>query len=524
MSVRILKATAAIACVAAVAWLMISRGAGSRADDDARAWTERTGTLLAEAVVTQGPPRLVLPPNQVDTYQAAQATLALAGFGELTDADWSVFAAHLTTRLEPDLAEGYAGPQALAAKVIGAASAAGRALPTAARDALVATARSAPGDDVYDALAAVVVRRWAAAQGGPEFVSPLTARVTAKIRAVGCRGSEALFLQGELAHAGADLATSAACPQADLDRMVATASAAVARSAAAPATVDSEVALRLIAMDRLARTDADRAEVAQLKAVLVDRLNLAQMSDPLPSAAILAEAPGAAELGTSLTTFLRNALAWGGAPQDHRLSPTAAATLARTFEIAGLRSPSPLLQDARDLPPETRARVLLASDASDAEVDALLRASRRAAEGTAPSTALFQLFLRHGAPGCSAWEGRADRQSADQRASLLERAVAYRYLSDCGGGDPTAEAEIRADQEALPLTDVRSVYTDRAVTCALDPDSLPTVADNWKAIKDLVERGGGALDDAGDLGVSETHQAILLVADQGEACRDGVYW
>ncbi len=524
MSVRFLKVTAAIACVAAVAWLTITRVAGSSAEDEARAWAARTSTLLAKALVTEGPPRLVLPPTRVDTYQTAQATLALAGAGELTDDDWSAFSEHLTTHLGPDLAEGYAGPQALAARVVAAATAADRDLPTAARDALVATADSVAGDDVYDALAAVVVRRWAAENGGPEFVSPINRRVSEKIRATGCRGTEALFVQGELARAGTDLAPAAACPRADLDRMVAAARAAVSRAAAATASVDSEVTLRLLALDRLARTDADRADVSRLKGQLVDRLNAAQVSDPIPSAATLAEVQGAMALAPSLVGFLHTSLAWGGAPVDHHLSPAAAATLARTFELAGDRSPGPLLPDDHDLPPETRARVLLASGASDAEVDALLRAASPSAGPDARSTAFFQLLLRHGALGCAAWQGHAHLQAADQHASLLERAVAYRYLADCGGGDATVEAEIRADHEALRPTDVRSIHTDRAVTCALEPDSLPTVADNWAAIKDLVEPAGGAEDDAGDLGVAETHQAILLVSDQTEACSDGVYW
>ncbi|MBM9459727.1 hypothetical protein JK386_07410 [Nocardioides sp. zg-536] len=522
MSARALRVVAVAACIAALAYAGIwFAGHRGPVDPDARAWSDRTATLLADALVAADPPHLIVPPAHADSYQAAQAVIALAGFGELTDADWSAFETKLASNLPREFQEGYTGPLALSAQVVTAAEAAGRNLDPEVTDLILGVADTDPQGDPYDAAAATTVRRWAAARDGAAVEDALSRDVRKSVSSIGCRGVEALFLQAALARAGVD---STGCTAPQREDLVAKELRLQAKTLATAAVLDSDTALRLRAASTLTATASQRAEVERLKALQTALVNDRRTTDGLIAAFALSQVTGTSTIAPSLVAFLHTVLEWGGAPEQLRLTPNTAAALARTFALSGHRSPPHLVEEAGGEPLETRARILLSRGASAAAARSLLSGATPNLDERVRFTAVFQLLLRHRAPLCSTWAETAQRQLDDEQSTLIERALAYRYLVECGHEDTALGGKLRAMERDTEEVDVRSIFRKRSVACALGDGGLPSSRDNWKLLRSLVDPRGGVIDDAGQLEVAETHMATAMLADQSKVCQRGAYW
>lgn len=518
---RLAQGAIALLCATALVWGWITLVERGGSDAGPAGWMSRTSARLDATVVTDGPPRVIQPPVMVDSYQVTQAATVLARSDALTDADWTAVEKQVVANLERELDEGYAGSFALAAQVVQTADAAGRPLAdTEVRRLISGVAREPVDDDAYDAAAATVVRRWAADHGGPQFEPAVSRGVQRTITDQGCRGVEALLLMAALERAGV---APSPCDAAALEGLVS--DELRAQRNRKPTTIlEADWPLRLRAASTLARTDTQVDEVARLKAGYAQQIDAGAVDDPLTSAFALSGVAGPNELGPDLVSFLRSVIADGGAPHIETLSPPMAATLYRAWQLTGSKAPAALLIEAADLPPEAQARVLLARGSSDAEVRTLVEGWKPPRSRDVQLTAVFQLLLRHGAPGCRTWLRTARRTGADDRMTITDRALALRYLDACGEPDSKGTATLRTEWEQLRATDVGSTYRKRAVTCAMGFGDLPTAEQNWKVLEGSADPQGGIVDASGQFDVIETHLMAALMADQRQVCRDGVYW
>ncbi|NYI45593.1 hypothetical protein BJ993_002673 [Nocardioides aromaticivorans] len=491
----------------------------SSAEPPGAAWVARTGTMIAQSLNVGPPPHLVVPPSDVDSYRMAQAVTALARFGELEDRDWDEFDQRVSSSLKSELADGYAGPFSLGAQLVTASQAAGRSYSRDVDASLRGLAQRGADDDIYDLAAAALVQQWAAQEGEP-VAGALPARdVRRAVATVGCRGSEALFLQATLVRVEV---TDTGCDQAQRDSMVDD-EIATLRSVPTKEPLSGDTALLLRATGAVARTPVQAAAVSGLKSTFLARLARGDVVDPLTVTFALSETPGEGHISTELAAYLRSVLAMGGPPVVQRLSPSAAAAVARTLDLAGRKVPAGLLVDSADLPTEPRARVLLALGATSAEAESMLAVASPPKDRGQPVTGVFQLLLRDGASLCSRWGSSAVRVARDTSSTLVDRSLAYRYAQSCGREDPPTLQAIRTDWEGLEESDLRAVFTKQAVACALQFGKLRPPARIWREWGSAAQQSGGVNDETGDFDVSQTLMMTVLLTDPGTVCTEGVY-
>lgn len=491
----------------------------SSAEPPGDEWVARTGAMIAQSLNVGPPPHLVVPPSGVDLYRMAQAVTALARFGVLEDDDWDEFDKRVSSNLKRELAEGYAGPLSLGAQLVGASQAADRSYSPAVDASLRGLAQMGAEDDIYDQAAAAVVQQWAAKQGEP-VAGALSARdVRRAVATVGCRGPEALFLQATLVRGGV---ADTGCDEAQRDSLVDD-EIATLRAVSTKEPLSGDAALLLRATGAVARTPARAAAVSELKSTFLARLDRGDVVDPLTVTFGLSETPGDGHISTELAAYLRSVLTLGGPPVVQRLSPSAAAAVARTLDLAGRKVPAGLLLDSDDLPTEPRARVLLALGAPAADAEKMLADASPPKGRGHTVTGVFQLLLRHGASLCSRWGSSAVRIARDTSSTLIDRSLAYRYAQNCGREDPPTLRAIRTAWEDLEESDLRAVFTKQAVACALQLGKLRSPAPIWREWGSAAQQSGGVNDDTGDVDVFQTLMMTLLLSDPATVCTEGVY-
>lgn len=508
----------ALVLIVLVVFALRERTSSGRSPADE--WVARTGTLIAQSLSLGPPPHLVVPPSGVDSYRMAQAATALAHFGMLEERDWDEFDKRVSSSLENELTEGYAGPLSLGAQLVRASEVADRSYARDVDALLRGLAQQGSDDDIYDQAAAAAIQRWAAGDGAPGVVDVLPARdVRRAAAAVGCRGPEGLFLQATLVRVGV---RATGCDRAQRDALVDD-ELATLRAVSTDEPLSGDTALLLRAAGSVARTPEQAAAVSELKSTFLARVDRGDVVDPLTVTFALSETPGGGHISAELADYLRSVLTMGGPPVLQRLSPSAAADVARTLDLTGRKVPAGLLVDSADLPTEPRARVLLALGAPSADAESMLADASPPRGRGQDVTGVFQLLLRHGAPLCSRWVSSAVRIARDTSSTLLDRSLAYRYAQSCGREDPPTLQAIRTAWEDLEVSDLRAVFTKQAVACTLQLDEPLSPARIWREWGSAVQQSGGVNDEAGDFDVSQTLMMTVLLTDPATVCAGGVF-